>query len=158
MLLQKVQRQTHRTLFLRPGVRYKCSVSREEKKCGRTKKPACVRVNMTEVRILNVFTRTHAEFWHILPFFSIFPHAGGGMALRQQGGRCLPGKRSFFHLPMVKSSVLLWDLCSSPFLLLRVQEVFARYLTIWERLCIIFASTSHIGFDRSGLLTKPQKT
>ncbi len=67
-------------------------------------------------------------------------------------------KRSFFHLPMVKSSVLLWDLCSSPFLLLRVQEVFARYLTIWERLCIIFASTSHIGFDRSGLLTKPQKT
>ena len=48
---------------------------------------------------------THAEFWHILPFFSIFPHAGGGMALRQQGGRCLPGKwlQSYLHRKITTS-------------------------------------------------------
>ena len=84
---KNVQHQTRRTLFLRPSVWYKRSVSRTEKKFGRkAQNPACVRVRTRR----NEPTRTYAGFWHVLPFFSFLPHSGKRVGVTPTGraGRC----------------------------------------------------------------------
>ena len=89
---KNVQHQTRRTLFLRPSVWYKRSVSRTEKKFGRkAQNPACVRVRtirnrksfishmipfiIPNRRFLSLHARTQV-FGIFSRIFSILLHAG----------------------------------------------------------------------------------
>ena len=60
---------------------------REMKKCGRTKKPACVRVNVTEFRILDgPYTHAHRVLAYSPVFFRFSRMRGAGWRYDNRAG------------------------------------------------------------------------